>query len=120
MNKLNGINASSTFTSPDKPYRTVTNEYYNFGYDDKAEFKTRIIVKEQNSKKVREYELEDGTNYYCYGCFTKNKSKNYAFFDDDGFFMAPPTDNHICEPISVEASIQDQKRKRAIFMEARK
>uniref|UniRef100_A0AC35GNZ2 Uncharacterized protein n=1 Tax=Panagrolaimus sp. PS1159 TaxID=55785 RepID=A0AC35GNZ2_9BILA len=88
MNKLNGINVSSTFASPDRPYRT--------------------------------YELEDGTNYYCYGCFTKNKSKNYAFFDDDGFFMVPQTDSHICEPISVETSIQDQKRKRAIFMEARK
>uniref|UniRef100_A0A914Q1J4 Uncharacterized protein n=1 Tax=Panagrolaimus davidi TaxID=227884 RepID=A0A914Q1J4_9BILA len=103
----------------DRPYRTVANEYYNFGYDDKAESETRIIVKEQNSKKVREYELEDGTNYYCYGCFTKNKSKNYAFFDDDeGSFMVPQTENHICEPISVETSIQDQKRKRAIFMEA--
>uniref|UniRef100_A0AC35FQ62 Uncharacterized protein n=1 Tax=Panagrolaimus sp. PS1159 TaxID=55785 RepID=A0AC35FQ62_9BILA len=84
------------------------------------ESKTRIIVKEQHSKKVREYELEDGTNYYCYGCFTKNKSKTYAFFDDDGFFMVPQSDSHICEPIAVETSIQDQKRKRAIFMEARK
>uniref|UniRef100_A0AC34G6U8 Uncharacterized protein n=1 Tax=Panagrolaimus sp. ES5 TaxID=591445 RepID=A0AC34G6U8_9BILA len=119
MNKLNGIsNVGNTSGSADKPYRTAPSESYNFGYDDKAESKTRLIVKEQGSKQVREYDLEDGINYFCRGCYAKNKSKNYAYFDEDGFLMIP--ERHICELISLEGSNQDQRQKRALFIEAQK
>uniref|UniRef100_A0A914YGS4 Uncharacterized protein n=1 Tax=Panagrolaimus superbus TaxID=310955 RepID=A0A914YGS4_9BILA len=119
MNKLNGISSiGNTSASSDNPYRTALSESYNFGYDDKAESKTRLIVKEQGSKQVREYDLEDGINYFCRGCFIKNRSKNYAYFDEDGFLMIP--ERHNCELISFEASNQDQRRKRALFIEAQK
>jgi hypothetical protein len=109
-------NAKSGTSGP--PYRTVKSEFYNFGYDDKAESKTRLIVKEKDLKNVREYELEDGINYYCFGCFNKDKSKNSAYFDEDGFLLVPTC--HVCELIPAEMSAADQKRKRTKFMEAKK
>uniref|UniRef100_A0A914XW85 Uncharacterized protein n=1 Tax=Panagrolaimus superbus TaxID=310955 RepID=A0A914XW85_9BILA len=100
----------------DKPFRIVSSELYYFGYDDNANIRSRLIVKEKDGKHVREYDIEDGANYYCVGCFKKSGTKKFAYIDDNQFLLAPT--QHVCDVILLEESEFDQEMKKTMFLQS--